>query len=108
MSEYVRGRVENNYINIKKYLKLMKANYSELDDTALADSFDRFVSDLISGYLEKTGIEEDIASAIMQSFMDELCLDAGSSEHTDFWDISILSGGCWQMAGQRYGQSLSC
>lgn len=91
MSEYVSGRAENNYINIKKYLELMKANCNELDDAALTDGFDGFVADLISGYLEKTGIEEDIASAIMQSFMDELCLNTENGEHTDFWKAYICA-----------------
>ena len=67
MSKALNSRIESNYIDINKYLELMKANCSELDDTALTDSFDRFVSDFISGYLDKTGIQEDIASAIMQS-----------------------------------------
>ena len=63
MSKALNSRIESNYTDINKYLELMKANCSELDDTALADSFDRFVS----GYLDKTGIQEDIASAIMRS-----------------------------------------
>ncbi len=67
MSKALNSRIESNYTDINKYLELMKANCSELDDTALTDSFDRFVSDFISGYLDKTGIQEDIASAIMQS-----------------------------------------
>lgn len=91
MSEYVSGRVENNYNNIKKYLELMKANCSELDDAVLTDGFDGFVADLISGYLEKTGIEEDIASAIMQSFMDELCLNTENGGHTDFWNAYVCA-----------------
>lgn len=67
MSKALNSRIESNYTDINKYLELMKVNCSELDDTALTDSFDRFVSDFISGYLDKTGIQEDIASAIMQS-----------------------------------------
>lgn len=91
MSEYVSGRAENNYNNIKKYLELMKGNCSYLDDAVLTDGFDGFVADLICGYLKKTGIEEDIASAIMQSFMDELCLNTENGGHTDFWNAYVCA-----------------
>ncbi|MEE0181139.1 MAG: hypothetical protein UEP31_04895 [Anaerovoracaceae bacterium] len=91
MSKALNSRIESNYTDINKYLELMKANCSELDDTALADSFDRFVSDLISGYLDKTGIQGDIASAIMQSFLDELCLNTENGGHTDFWNAYVCA-----------------
>lgn len=107
MSEYVSGRAENNYINIKKYLELMKANCSELDDAVLTDGFDGFVADLISGYLDETGIENAIKDVILQNLMDDIHINirqsAGESfadqnlkqiagdgdEDIDFWEIYI-------------------
>ncbi len=70
MSTYVNSDLEDNYSRMREYLRLMQADYSESED------FNIFAAYLVAVYLEETGIETNLKTAILQSLAVELgCAD---------------------------------
>lgn len=66
MSEYANSTIEDNYSRMREYLRLMQADYSGPDD------FDVFAAYLAAVYLDETGIETSLKTAILQSMAVEL------------------------------------
>ncbi len=66
MSAYANSTIEDNYSRMREYLRLMRADYSGPDD------FDIFTAYLVAVYLDETGIETSLKTAILQSMAAEL------------------------------------